>query len=151
MNEPDDLEVRGLSLPRPLAGCIVPGPCRVVNTPALELPRLEGGLLVVIHAQERWLAEDLAAALVHWPDVPTDPNAHPAGLVGVGLLQRVEWYDAAAAVTQDAWAVGAWCLVLQDLVPFTRPVPYLGLQGLFQLPDQLANKIAGAWAGRPRR
>lgn len=145
VSEAPEVAVAGFSLPRPLANAIARGPCRVLNLAAVP-PLPAEGLLVVIHAQERFDPMALAHAD---PGGSVDPKDYPTGLIAVGLLQRVEFLDHhATELMQDPFATGPWCAVLVDVVPFSKPVECLGYLGFFPL-GALGDRIARVWAGRP--
>lgn len=144
-----DLDVLGFSLPRPLAGAVVHGPCRRVNVAEVKFPLPAGGFLLAIHAQDAWRAADLEAVTALWPVCPADEKRHARGLVGVGLVRGVEWIPANGPAAEDPWALGPWAIELQDVVSFKAPAAMLGYPGLFKIPDALASKIAAAWTARP--
>lgn len=144
-----DLDVLGFSLPRPLAGAVVHGPCRRVNVAEVKFPLPAGGFLLAIHAQDAWRAADLEAVTALWPLCPADEKRHGRGLVGVGLVRGVEWIPANGPAAEDPWALGPWAIELQDVVSFKAPAAMLGYPGLFKIPDALASKIAAAWVARP--
>lgn len=145
--EAPEVAVAGFSLPRPLAGAVVRGPCRVLNLASVPVLPADG-LLVVIHAQARF--DSISALELAWPECPRAERDHPTGLVGVGLLQRVEWLAAAgSSLDEDPFAVGPWCAVLTDVVAFSKPIECLGYPGFFPL-GALGDRIARVWDGRPR-
>lgn len=145
----EDLDVLGFSLPRPLAGAVVHGPCRRINVSELKFPLPAGGMLLAIHAQDAWRAADVEAVTSLWPPCPADEKRHPRGLVGVGLVRGVEWIPANGPAAEDPWSLGPWAIELQDVVAFKSPAALVGYPGLFKIPDALASKIATAWTARP--
>lgn len=146
----EDLTARGFSLARPWAGAVVRGPCRIINLESV--PKMEpGGNLVVIHARAQWSPDDAEGVRELWPECPEEntPAAHPSGLIGVGLIQRIEWLPGAAVPPADGWSLGPWCITLQDIVAFSKPMQCDGYPGLFPLGERLAAHIAKAWSERP--
>ena len=50
------------------------------------------------------------------------------------ILRRFPW------IADHAHAEGPCCLILQNIAPFTRAIPYRGQQGLFDVPDEIVRE-----------
>lgn len=133
-----ELVVRAVSLPRPYAWLALNGHVPTIDLHGVdEFPICEGGVIVVLHAQELYDDEVRAA----WADsgvVAPGPDDCPTGLVGMALVRSLTWPHEG----------GAWMAELDGPIAISPPVAVKGRQGLYQLPDNLASRVAGAWEER---
>lgn len=132
---PGDLLVVAYSMPRPFPGAVLAGaaPLELVGGEELEqLPAPTDGLLLVLHAQERF--EEEAGEILG-----IAKSDHPTGLVGVGLVRGFRWPEAG----------GAWVVELEDAVTFEPAQPAPGWRGFYRLGEQLEDRIRTAWLERP--
>lgn len=142
--------VRVISLGRPLAGAVIRGPCGVLNFESIDFALPADGLLLAVHANSAWDPRQAEDARALWPECPMLDGEHPQGLIGVGLVQAVEWIQApGSSLASDPWALGPWCLLFAGTLSF-KPVPMVGYPGVRDLPDAMAARIRKAWQERPR-
>lgn len=69
-----------------------------------------------------------------WPAPPDCPFPHLDQLPYGALAGLVELIDVVPySPEQGPWAIGPWCWVLRDPRPFVQPVPWRGMQKLFEV------------------
>lgn len=62
---------------------------------------------------------------------------HVVGTVPICELQETCRQHSVDYAVAELWAEGPLCLLLTDVAPFSRPIPFVGHQGLFRVPDEL--------------
>lgn len=93
-----------------------------------------GTLLIHAGKSTRFLCET-------YPDgsaVPMDRLTFGAILGTVQLTDCIPLRDA----PDTPWAEGAYCWIVTDPKPFDRPIPYRGLPGLFDVPENILDTHA---------
>ena len=137
--------IRGLTLWRPWPWCFIHAGKRVENRKWPPPKSIRGGWLA-LHAGKRFdrQACDAMRAGRFDPravDVPERPEDHPhSRIVAVGRLESCYQLDAQRRRLNpytDPWAFGPYVWELQDLQQLPDPVPCLGAQGLWKLPDDV--------------
>ena len=126
--------MKAITICEPYASAIIHGPKRVENRP--NPWRFRGRLLVHAGKSMKFMGTLNAAELATWPQFDERK------LVFGAILGSVEVYDCVDvnelfSTPVDPWACGPFCLLLRDPRPFEKPVPFRGMLGLFDVPDEL--------------
>lgn len=159
------MRVRGLTLWQPWDQAVLLGTKAVENRPrrwALE------GVLLAVHAGQRWDRDGAAAIQRLWPDAPApwgagirtrarggapDRTGHVVGAALVREVRHVDEIGPADGKLVHPWASGPWCYLLEDRVAFDSAdwIRATGRQGLFRLPGWDERRVVELWeAGRAR-
>lgn len=126
--------MKALSIRQPWAWAILYSTKRVENR---TWPTNFRGTFL-IHAglkYDRASAVDIADEILAVPE-PRPPAACGA-IVGTARLVdcvRVESLEA------RSWALGPWCFMLDDVQPFAKPIPFKGMLGFFDVPNEIVAK-----------
>jgi hypothetical protein len=110
------------------------------------------GQLIAIHAGKRWDrdgAEYIEDIIGEYRDDEDDPSGVIVGVVRVVRVFNDDHHKALHAMgrrcdplTRSPWAFGPVCWVLEDAIPFAKPIPCRGAQGLWNVPDPIEAEIA---------
>lgn len=145
-----------LSVRQPWACAIVFGPKRIENRGWFPRTGARGGGAfrgaLAIHASSV-RKPDHAARLVlqeTWPEWEAWEHNHPPVFGSViGVARLIDAVDVRALSVQHAklarqqrlFIAGPVCWVLDDVIPLSRPLPWCGRLGLFDVPDELITPL----------
>ena len=120
--------VKAITVREPFASLIVRGPKAVEN----RSHRVAWRGLVAIHAGKRVEAD----ALADYPQAQGWPLT-PGAVIGVARLADC----VPVALCESPFAVGPWCLILEERRPLPRPVACSGQLGVWTLPPAVAAAV----------
>lgn len=108
---------------------------------------------LAIHAAKHWdKDQDLFARSMRQLTEPQLPDEFPFGaVVGVAWLVDVIPSERARKIVNlieaafGDYAPGRFAWVLEDAQPLTRPLPWKGKQGFFNVPVELLNPLVPDW------
>ena len=133
---PEKQVLKAVTLHRPWAWAITHLDKRVENR-SWKCP-LPGGSLFAIHAGKKW---DLNAVRfiesVNTSQLITMPpeEEHPTGIVAIARFDGNVWSD------ESPWFMGGIGWLFSDLVVFENPVPCLGREKLWTVPENILPKL----------
>lgn len=138
--------MKAISLWQPWASAIVLGMKRIETRHWLT--RYRGP--IAIHAAKRWTSDERE---LHALEVAagTMPATLPLGAI-VATARLAAIFSAVGQASQISpeelrwgnYAGGRFAWMFEDITPLAEPVPFRGLQGLFDVPDELLSVTASA-------
>ena len=141
---PPRCQLKAISIKQPYASGILAGAKCVENRTwgdassrqPLPLPRDGSGLWLVLHSSaEKAKPDDPLVARLReaWPGMPAWSDLPTSCLLGCFRVARVVPLERLSPA--DPQAVGPWCWVIDEVVPFAAPVPNVrGMLGLWSSP-----------------
>jgi len=137
--------VRGLTLTRPWPWAFEHAGKRVENRGWAPPAYIIGGT-VALHAAlgfdygalEKFVSGQFG---VEASKVPTDPKAHPAGVVFALARVRGHYMLDAGDRNHDRWAFGPEVWQLPEYISLPEPVPCRGYQKLWKLPPDVFDAV----------
>lgn len=131
--------MKALTLHRPWPWAIIHLGKRVENR-SWAPPSSLIGQRIAIHAGQRW---DAAGAV--WILETFQPQTIPVGqrgvIVATAVIERAARPNT-VPLDQERWACGPWCWLLDDVCALAEPIPCRGAQGLWDVPEEIARRIA---------
>lgn len=125
------MEMPVLTIKEPFATAIVRGPKRVENRGWAPPEQFVGGWLLIHAGRSRSYLDDpavMASVRGLWPGAPAD-FPHVGQIIGAVRLIGI---DNPENRSQDGWASGPICWVLDDPRPFGQPFTVRGHPGVFR-------------------
>lgn len=100
---------------------------------------------IAIHAAKRWTREEREFVLDLRSRLPMPANLPLGAIVATATLydcMRTEYLLNEMHVTElerhfGNFARGRYAWLLRDIVRIEKPIPYKGMQGMFNIPDEL--------------
>jgi len=128
--------MKAITICEPYASAIIRGPKRVENRP--NPWRFRGRLLVHAGKSKKYMGTMTKRQLDQWnPDLSGFRLEFGHILGSIEVFGCVHYELDGNYKTNDPWAFGPWLLRLRDPIAFTKPIPFRGQLGLFDVPDDL--------------
>ncbi len=129
--------MRALTVCQPWAWAIVHGSKDIENR--TWHTHFRGTLLIHAGKSRDWFTPDAIEGIEMLDHRRVSPNM-PGMAYGalIGRCRLIDCIPADVAVRRGyRYVSGPWCFVLADRVALPRPIPYVGRQGFFDVPDAL--------------
>jgi len=129
--------MKALTICQPFASLILTGEKRVENRP--KNCRYRGTLVVHAGKSKDWLARWRGAMPDHMPFGAAIGTVEVVDCIDVGQHCFVSKADIAKypQFENGIHVSGPFCIVLANPRPFATPIPYSGMLGLWDFPDEL--------------
>lgn len=123
-----------------MASAIITGPKRVENryTNIANIP--SGGIWIIIHAgKSLWPSTQQSMIDAGWKDCPPIEELPRGCALGLAHVVKNVRYDPSqnTKLRENKWATGPWCMVIDQIIAFSKVIEMPGKQGLWHPPADL--------------
>ena len=134
--------LRALTILQPFAQAIWEGIKPWENRPRPVPSTIRVGDWIALHAGMRlWPQAEIIREL--WPACPSGEQLSYGSILG--LWQYGGSFQHAELSNPGPWAFGPWCLKVDCVIRFSKPIPCLGHQGWWFLPEDVERLVRQEW------